>query len=85
MDREILAKLGQSLESSLPNAMEHINRRLCEEPLHDMCREYAECIHSLEHWEKSRSEFTSRIAEYDQLLSELRQEILAYLKVRHSE
>ncbi len=80
MDKEILASLGRSLQSQIPDAAERINRHLCEEPLNDMCHEYVECVFSRAHWQKSQSVSTSRIREYDQLLSELRQEILAYLE-----
>ncbi|WP_166831638.1 hypothetical protein [Thalassoroseus pseudoceratinae] len=64
----------------MPDATKRINRHLSEELLNDMCREYIECVHAREHWLDFQSVTNTRIREYEQLLAELRAEILAYLQ-----
>ena len=75
----MLADLAGALEPEIPDVAVRINRLLGNEVLRDMCTEYEECSKCLGRWARSPSEHKDRIAEYTELLADLRQEILQYL------
>ena len=80
MDRQILAVLARKLESQFPDARAAIDQLLVNETFRDMCADYEECSHTLEYWVESSACDSLRVQEYEQLLTDLFQEIACYLK-----
>jgi hypothetical protein len=77
MDSKILAVLARKLEPRFPDARASIDRLLVNDTFRDMCSDYEECSKSFQHWaDRDRL----RAGEYEQLLTDLLQEIASYLE-----
>ena len=83
VDHQVKAGLVERLNDTLPDAAQRIEACLSEhETFQDMCENYEECALGLERWRASPERHKERIEEYVQLLQELENEILQFLKER---
>ena len=83
MDQQVKAGLVERLQKTLPDVAQRIETCLSEhETFQDMCENYQECALGLEHWRATPQRHKERIEEYAQLLQELEDEILQFLKGR---
>ena len=83
VDQQVKAGLVERLQNTLPDVTERIEACLCEhESFQDMCENYEECALGLERWRAAPERHGERIEEYSQLMRDLEDEILQYLKGR---
>jgi hypothetical protein len=77
MDDQIIEELARRLEPEFPDAMQQIKRHQHDESFQDMCAEYEDGVKCLRGFGQNQRE---RIDEYTELIDDLQQEILCYLR-----
>ena len=81
MDERVKADLIGRLMDVLPDAAGRLDKCIDDhETFRDMCKDYQECAVGLEHWRATPHVHAERIDEYSQLLMDLENEILWFLK-----